>query len=171
MAIQTVNLGTAPTGAGGDTFRSGSAKLQANDDELYAALGASGGVLPSALPIGKGGTGATTAAAAAHALACIGAGQRLVQKKDLRAVNITYANTTGRVMLVCIRMDAAINGLGGVRLMAYSGPHAVWQSWGAQAKGAAFMMVVENGTAYSLDLIEGSLPPDFSITEWVELIP
>lgn len=64
MAKQTINPGTAPTGAGGDTFRAGSAKLQANDDELYAALGASGGVLPSALPIGKGGTGATTAAAA-----------------------------------------------------------------------------------------------------------
>ncbi|WP_249451909.1 phage tail protein [Acinetobacter indicus] len=64
MAKQTINQGTAPTGAGGDTFRSGSAKLQANDDELYAAFGASGGVLPSALPIGKGGTGATTVAQA-----------------------------------------------------------------------------------------------------------
>lgn len=64
MAKQTINLGTAPTGAGGDTFRAGSAKLQANDDELYAALGASGGVLPAALPLNKGGTGATTAAAA-----------------------------------------------------------------------------------------------------------
>lgn len=64
MAKQTINPGTAPTGAGGDTFRSGSAKLQANDDELYAAFGASGGVLPVALPIAKGGTGATTAAAA-----------------------------------------------------------------------------------------------------------
>ncbi len=64
MAKQTINQGTAPTGAGGDTFRTGSAKLQANDDEIYAALGASGGVLPAALPIGKGGTGAMTAAAA-----------------------------------------------------------------------------------------------------------
>ena len=64
MTIQKINLGTAPTGAGGDTFRSGSAKLQANDDELYNQLGASGGVLPAALPIDKGGTGATTAAAA-----------------------------------------------------------------------------------------------------------
>lgn len=64
MAKQTINQGTTPTGAGGDTFRSGSAKLQANDDELYAALGASGGVLPAALPIAKGGTGATDAAAA-----------------------------------------------------------------------------------------------------------
>lgn len=47
MAKQTINQGTAPTGAGGDTFRTGSAKLQANDDEIYAALGANPqGVLP-----------------------------------------------------------------------------------------------------------------------------
>lgn len=39
MAKQTINQGTSPTGAGGDTFRSGSAKLQANDDELYNYLG------------------------------------------------------------------------------------------------------------------------------------
>lgn len=45
MAKQTINQGTAPTGAGGDTFRSGSAKLQANDDELYAHLGAPDGAL------------------------------------------------------------------------------------------------------------------------------
>jgi len=64
MAKQTINPGVAPTGAGGDTFRSGSAKLQANDDELYAAFGASGGVLPAALPVTKGGTGATSAEAA-----------------------------------------------------------------------------------------------------------
>lgn len=45
MAKQTINQGTAPTGAGGDTFRTGSAKLQANDDELYGFLGANGGDL------------------------------------------------------------------------------------------------------------------------------
>ncbi|EZQ10726.1 hypothetical protein [Acinetobacter sp. Ver3] len=48
MAKQTINQGTAPTGAGGDTFRTGSAKLQANDDELYAHLGASDGSLTAA---------------------------------------------------------------------------------------------------------------------------
>lgn len=65
MTKQTINQGTAPTGAGGDTFRSGSAKLQANDDELYAQLGATTqGVLPAALPIIKGGTGATSAGVA-----------------------------------------------------------------------------------------------------------
>ena len=69
MAKQTINLGTAPTGAGGDTFRSGSAKLQANDDEIYAQLGATAqGVLPAALPVSKGGTGGATATAARTAL-------------------------------------------------------------------------------------------------------
>ncbi len=45
MAKQTINQGTAPTGAGGDTFRTGSAKLQANDNELYTHLGAADGTL------------------------------------------------------------------------------------------------------------------------------
>lgn len=45
MAKQTINLGTPPTGVGGDTSRSGVAKLQANDDELYAFLGAADGTL------------------------------------------------------------------------------------------------------------------------------
>lgn len=39
MAKQTINLGTAPTGAGGDTNRSAFAKAQANFDELYATGG------------------------------------------------------------------------------------------------------------------------------------
>ena len=66
MAKQTINQGTAPTGIGGDTFRSGSAKLQANDNELYDFIGGAANTttLPSALPLTKGGTGATTAAAA-----------------------------------------------------------------------------------------------------------
>lgn len=65
MAKQTINQGTAPTGAGGDTFRSGSAKLQANDNELYDFIGGAANTttLPAALPLTKGGTGATTAAA------------------------------------------------------------------------------------------------------------
>lgn len=61
MAKQKINQGTAPTGVGGDTFRTGSAKLQANDDELYTQLGANAqGVLPAALPLSVGGTGANT---------------------------------------------------------------------------------------------------------------
>ncbi|MDF9616162.1 tail fiber assembly protein [Pseudomonas entomophila] len=66
MAKQTINLGSAPTGAGGDTQRGAFARTQANFDELYAALG--GDSLPPALPVARGGTGAQTAAAARTAL-------------------------------------------------------------------------------------------------------
>lgn len=63
MAKQSIKQGTSPSGVGGDTFRTGSAKLQANDDEIYDQLGAnSKGELPKALPINKGGTGGVTAA-------------------------------------------------------------------------------------------------------------
>lgn len=65
MAKQEINLGVSPSGVGGDTFRSAASKLQANDNEMYAQLGADAeGNLPSALPINKGGTGATDAAGA-----------------------------------------------------------------------------------------------------------
>lgn len=39
MAKQTINLGTAPTGAGGDDRRSAWVKAIANFNELYEALG------------------------------------------------------------------------------------------------------------------------------------
>jgi hypothetical protein len=42
MAKQTINLGTAPTGAGGDTPRSAFTKAQANFDELYGITGGLG---------------------------------------------------------------------------------------------------------------------------------
>lgn len=94
MAKQTINPGTAPTGAGGDTFRSGSAKLQANDDELYTQLGATAqGVLPAALPVNKGGTGATTAAAARNNL---GLGTAATASLTTSVID----QTSGRVMRV-----------------------------------------------------------------------
>lgn len=70
MSKQTINLGTAPTGVGGDTPRSAFTKTQSNFDELYTALGAAGSpaTLPAALPITKGGTGGNTQAAARTAL-------------------------------------------------------------------------------------------------------
>jgi hypothetical protein len=65
MSKQTINLGTTPNGAGGDTPRSAFTKVQANIDELYAALGApASGALPAALPVIDGGTGSTTVAGA-----------------------------------------------------------------------------------------------------------
>lgn len=50
MAIQSVDLGNAPTGAGGDTFRSAATKINANfSDVTHAAsknIGTSGGTVP-----------------------------------------------------------------------------------------------------------------------------
>lgn len=62
MTKQVINLGTAPSGIGGDDRRSAWLKAIANFDEIYAALG--GNSIPAALPVAKGGTGGTTAAAA-----------------------------------------------------------------------------------------------------------
>lgn len=70
MGKQTISLGTAPAGAGGDDRRSAWTKAIANFNELYDWLtGISGGTtLPAALPVAKGGTGATTQAGARTAL-------------------------------------------------------------------------------------------------------
>lgn len=77
MARQSFNAGTAPSGIGGDTNKTINTKWEANFTELYKAMGAvfggvnsgaPGAVLPTALPIANGGTGATTQTAAAKAL-------------------------------------------------------------------------------------------------------
>ncbi|MNJ44972.1 hypothetical protein D3C77_400460 [compost metagenome] len=62
MAKQTINLGTAPSGAGGDDRRSAWQKAISNFNELYDWLtGVSGGaILPVTLPIARGGTGGST---------------------------------------------------------------------------------------------------------------
>ncbi|MFG0394725.1 hypothetical protein V9K81_10330 [Pseudomonas monteilii] len=50
MAKQTINLGTAPTGAGGDDRRSAWLKALNNFNELYTALGApSNGAIPAGI--------------------------------------------------------------------------------------------------------------------------
>lgn len=70
MSKQSINLGTIPTGAGGDSPRSAFTKTEANITELYGALGATGNPLtiPAALPITKGGTGSSSQAGARTAL-------------------------------------------------------------------------------------------------------
>lgn len=73
MSKQTINLGTAPTGVGGDTPRSAFTKAMSNFDELYAALGGGGSpvALPAALPIANGGTGNSTGTATKLAAAAM----------------------------------------------------------------------------------------------------
>lgn len=69
MVKQVVNLGTAPSGTGGDTSRSATTKLMNNVNELYAFAGAdAAGALPSFLPVNKGGTGGGSATDAKKAL-------------------------------------------------------------------------------------------------------
>ncbi|WP_332847533.1 hypothetical protein [Pseudomonas lactucae] len=62
MARQDINLGTAPTGAGGDTTRSTGVKINAMTTELYAALGApSGAITPAGVRAAIGLTLTTSA--------------------------------------------------------------------------------------------------------------
>lgn len=74
MSKQTINLGAAPTGIGGDTPRSAFQKSIENFTELYAFLGGSGDpvALPAAIPVNKGGTGVATMAALLSALQSAG---------------------------------------------------------------------------------------------------
>lgn len=70
MAKSVINLGSTPNGTGGDDRRSAWVKAKANFTELYNWLSATAGGddtatgLPTSLPVSKGGTGGTTAAAA-----------------------------------------------------------------------------------------------------------
>lgn len=69
MARQEINIGTAPTGAGGDTTRSGAVKINAMTQELYlrtdglgTAAKANIGTSPgNAMPVGAFGLGANVA--------------------------------------------------------------------------------------------------------------
>lgn len=65
MAKQDIKIGASANDGTGDPARTAFTKMNANFAEVYTALGApSNGAIPSALPVNKGGTGATTAAAA-----------------------------------------------------------------------------------------------------------
>lgn len=114
MAKQTINPGVAPTGAGGDTFRSGSAKLQANDDEIYAQLGATTqGVLPAALPVNKGGTGASTAAAARTNLGLGTAAVANIGTSNIGEVVPTNPENINDFMTLASRKAGFFQGAGG----------------------------------------------------------
>ncbi len=74
MTIQTVNLGTAPTGAGGDTFRSTGAKINENfTNNTHAASRYVGMDKTFVMEVGAFGVGATTV-------------------YDLRTENLTHPN-------------------------------------------------------------------------------
>lgn len=183
MAKQLITIGT-PGAGGGDPAHAAFKKINDNATELYNAaipdteakkvqaranLGLGKAATKDIVPISEGGTGATTATQAATNLACLGAGQSYKQKKAERTLNARYLNSSGRLMVVSVRMEAPATGLGGVRLGAYMQENLAWQSWNTQTYGMAFTMVVENGHYYGIDLLLGVVPADFSIGDWLEL--
>lgn len=141
MAKQTINLGTAPTGVGGDTPRSAFTKAQSNIDELYAALGAGGNpvALPASLPIAQGGTGGTTAASARSSLGLKSAAiYDAVGTVSTGAIMETAANANGTYTkyadgtLICRGMSAGsyttANGWTTGLYITASGPNLVFPS-------------------------------------------
>lgn len=170
MTKQTVSLGTAPTGAGGDTFRSAASKLQANDNELYAALGGASGTLPPALPIANGGTGGTTPLTACRALR-VWKGERAVDI-DLNTVIEPgfYGNDTYASGLVSNNFPVSghtgslqvldVSGSNGFRIQIYktatnnetysritTNSGASWSTWkrAIDANDAVYQQLVANG--------------------------
>ncbi|WEV48082.1 hypothetical protein OZX61_07235 [Acinetobacter sp. ESL0695] len=170
MAKQTVNIGANANDGSGDAARSAFNKLNQNDSELYSQLGAdANGNLPNALPLTKGGTGATTPEGAAAKLATLGAGQTWRSVKTNRSMDTTYVNTTGRLIAVSIRFESIFHGIGDVRIGLYTGSQLQQQAYQLNARGIGLFCIVENAQSYSLKLLAGTLPNDFSIEEWNEL--
>lgn len=139
MAIQTVNLGTAPTGAGGDTFRSTGAKINENFGEIYSKLGDGANLftpiqqgggqnqLPNKIYIGW--SGSTLKAQVDNSdlgdvqtslnnSVLFGVGQSWIDVKGSRNIGTTYTNSSTRPIAVfCqfqtlgIKYSAYVNGI------------------------------------------------------------
>lgn len=60
MSKMSINIGNSANDGNGEPARSAFNKTNQNFTEVYTALGGSSGIIPPALPIAKGGTGATT---------------------------------------------------------------------------------------------------------------
>ena len=102
MAINLINLGTAPTGAGGDDRRGAWVKGNAMFQELYTGKAGSGANtditsitgLTTALAVGQGGTGANSVAGARTSLGIKSAGLADI----IGAVSQTGGTPTGAIM-------------------------------------------------------------------------
>lgn len=178
MAKQTINQGTAPTGAGGDTFRSGSAKLQANDDEIYKTMGdgnhlfkpvqQGGGVNQSNNKIYIGWSGSALKAQVDstdlgniftdYSNRCLAVGQSYQVATASRVKNTTYRNTSGKPRFVAIYLTQN-SGNGDVLIIVNGQP----VSFGNYTFGQNYTLyaLVPDGLSYSL-----SVPSSVEINMW-----
>ncbi len=98
------------------------------------------------LGLGSGGTGQTTAAAAAQALGVNGAGQTWQSLIASRAINTDYQNTTGRPISVSVTVTTVTAGANNPRF---------WVSTSSPATGGVTVAYFSNGTTGNIDACVG----------------
>lgn len=166
MSKQIINIGNSPNDGNGEPARSAFNKTNKNFDEVYSALGGGSGIIPPALPIAKGGTGATTVEGAAAAIGAIGAGQSF--SPVARSIDTTYINSTGRAIALYIRYESDVS-LAGYRFALVISGFMVWQSTATQSNGGGIFAIIPDGASYSLTGVSGSKPNSFTTPTWMEL--
>lgn len=183
MAKQTVNIGTAPTGAGGDTFRSAAQKMQDNTDEVYETMGdgnhlfkpvqQGGGKDQSNNKIYVGWSGSALKAQVDstdlgniftdYSNRCLAVGQSYQVATAFRVKNTIYKNTSGKPRFVAIYLTQN-SGNGDVSIAVnYQsisfGNYAIGQNYTLYA-------LVPDGSSYSLSVPSGV---EINIWSWMEL--
>ena len=183
MAKQTINLGAAPTGAGGDTFRSAAQKMKGNTDEVYEAMGygnhlfkpvqQGGGVDQSNNKIYLGWSGSALKAQVDStdlgniftdfSNRCLAVGQGYQVATAQRVKNTIYHNTSGKPRFVAIYLTQS-SGSGDVSIAVNGqlisvGNYSVGQNYTLYA-------LVQDGSSYSLSVPSGV---EINIWSWVEL--
>ena len=183
MAKQTINLGTAPTGAGGDTFRSAAQKMQDNTDEVYETMGdgnhlfkpvqQGGGKDQSNNKIYVGWSGSALKAQVDStdlgniftdfSNRCLAVGQSYQVATAQRVKNTTYQNTSGKPRFVAIYL-AQTSGGGDVSIVV----NGQSVSFGNYALGQNYTLyaLVPDGFSYSLGVPSGV---EINMWSWVEL--
>ncbi|WP_252717507.1 phage tail fiber protein [Acinetobacter soli] len=76
MSKMSINIGNSANDGNGEPARSAFNKTNKNFDEVYVALGAEDGTLPAAIPISKGGTGASNVEEARKKLSAFAVGNQ-----------------------------------------------------------------------------------------------
>jgi len=190
MTKQVINLGTAPTGTGGDTPRTAFTKAQANFDELYSIKAASGANsditslsgLTTALSVAQGGTGRNDGLAwgnlkgtlssqadlqaALDAKSGFGVGQAWTDVTSSRVLGTTYTNTTGKPIQVTLLVGPS-SGTDVATIVKVGSSANLYGSYSASSGRYInnAPLVVPVGSTYSVSVINGTA----AIVSWSEL--